>query len=271
MPKYYKNFDNKTAIITGGAGGLGAGIAKILAEQGANISLIDIDSEKLKVTSNEISCFGTKISLFQCDVTNQNDVKNTINLIEEKMGSTDILVNAAGVIGSATFEKPNASEIKDWDSTYSINVRGTFIVSEEVAKKMQKRNYGKIINISSHGGKFPNPDNPAYSASKAAVINLTQSLALRWAANNINVNVLCPGSIWTPMWKKNAQKTINKDKTKSDMTPRELFLEYIEKNCPLKREQTSEDVGNAIVFFASDSSLNITGQSLNINGGTIMD
>ena len=140
MPKYYKNFDNKTAIITGGAGGLGAGIAKILAEQGANISLIDIDSKRLKITSNEISCFGTKIALFTCDVTNQNDVKNTINLIEEKMGSTDILVNAAGVIGSATFEKPNASEIKDWDSTYTINVRGTFIVSEEVAKKMQKRN-----------------------------------------------------------------------------------------------------------------------------------
>ena len=156
MSTYYKNFDNKTAIITGGAGGLGAGIAKTLAEQGANISLIDIDSERLKLTSNEISCFRTKISLFQCDVTNQNDVENTVNLIEEKMGSTDILVNAAGVIGSASFAKPNASEIKDWDSTYSINVRGTFIVSEEVAKKMQKRNYGKIINISSHGGKFPN-------------------------------------------------------------------------------------------------------------------
>ena len=73
------------------------------------------------------------------------------------------------------------------------------------------------------------------------------------------------------MWEKNAQKTINKNKTKSDMTPRELFLEYIENNCPLKREQTSEDIGNAVAFFASDSSLNITGQSLNINGGTIMD
>ena len=80
MSTYYKNFDNKTAIITGGAGGLGAGIAKILAEQGANISLIDIVSNKLKVTNNEISCFGTKISLFHCDVTNQNDVKNTIDL-----------------------------------------------------------------------------------------------------------------------------------------------------------------------------------------------
>ena len=121
------------------------------------------------------------------------------------MGGTDILVNAAGVIGSANFEKPNSSELKDWDSTYSVNVRGTFIVSEEVAKKMKKRNYGKIINISSHGGKFPNPDNPAYSASKAAVINLTQSLALRWAPYNINVNVLCPGSIWTPMWEKIAE------------------------------------------------------------------
>ena len=271
MSTYYKNFDNKTAIITGAASGLGAGIARVLAEQGANISLIDIDSDKLKKTTDEITNFDTKISLFTCDVTNQNDVKNTINLIEKKMGGTDILVNAAGVIGSANFEKPNSSELKDWDSTYSVNVRGTFIVSEEVAKKMKKRNYGKIINISSHGGKFPNPDNPAYSASKAAVINLTQSLALRWAPYNININVLCPGSIWTPMWEKNAKKTLSNDETKSHITPREFFLEYIKENCPLQREQTTEDVGNAVVFFASDNSLNITGQSLNINGGTIMD
>ena len=108
-------------------------------------------------------------------------------------------------------------------------------------------------------------------ASKAAVINLTQSLALRWAPYNINVNVLCPGSIWTPMWEKNAKKTLSNDETKSHITPRELFLEYIKENCPLQREQTTEDVGNAVVFFASDNSLNITGQSLNINGGTIMD
>jgi NAD(P)-dependent dehydrogenase (short-subunit alcohol dehydrogenase family) len=271
MTTYYKNFKNKTAIITGGASGLGAGIAKILAEQGAIISLIDINSSNLQKTKKTIDSIGNENSWYVCDVTNIEEVKKTISLIERDMQKIDILVNAAGVIGAGNLENLETSSLEDWDATYSINVKGTAIVCEEVASKMKKRNYGKIINISSHGGKYPNPDNPAYAASKAAVINLTQSFAMKWAKNNINVNVLCPGSIWTPMWEKNAEKTKQNDKSKSHMTPREIFLKFVDDNCPMQREQTTEDIGNAVAFFASDNSLNITGQSLNINGGTIMD
>tara|TARA_B100000530_G_scaffold74076_1_gene43802 strand:+ start:3113 stop:3931 length:819 start_codon:yes stop_codon:yes gene_type:complete len=272
MPTYYENLKNKTAIITGGASGLGAGIAKILAKQGAVISLLDINSSNLQKTKNEIEELGNKIFTYTCDVTNQNQVKETIELIEKEMNEIHILVNSAGVIGATNVNNNSGiNNLEDWDATYSINVKGTAIVSEEVASKMKKNNYGKIINISSHGGKYPNPGNPAYSASKAAVINLTQSYAAKWAKNNINVNVICPGSIWTSMWEKNAINTIENDKSISHLTPREFFLQFISENCPLQREQTAEDIGNGVAFFASDNSLNITGQSLNINGGTIMD
>ena len=271
MTTNYENLKNKSVIITGGASGLGVGIAKILANQGAIISLIDIDYSNLKKTKNEIEKTANHISIYKCDVTNQTQVRKTIELIEKEMKQIHILVNSAGVIGSTNIKNSDISNLEDWDITYSINVKGTAIVSEEVAKKMIKNNYGKIINISSHGGKYPNPGNPAYSASKAAVINLTQSYAAKWAKNNINVNVICPGSIWTPMWEQNALNTIKNDKTKSHLSPREFFLQFISENCPLQREQTAEDIGNGVAFFASDNSLNITGQTLNINGGTIMD
>ena len=271
MTTYYENLKNKTVVITGGASGLGVGIAKILAKQGAIISLVDINSLNLQKTKKEIDKIGNPVLTFICDVTNQHEVKKTIELIDTKMNHIDILVNSAGVIGATNIKKSKTANLEDWDATYSINVKGTAIVSEEVASKMKKNNYGKIINISSHAGKYPNPINPAYSASKAAVINLTQSLATKWAKNNINVNVICPGSIWTPMWEKNAKKTILEDKSKSHLTPRKFFLQFISDNCPLQREQTAEDIGNGVAFFASDDSMNITGQSLNINGGTIMD
>ena len=202
MSKYYKNLKDKTVIITGGASGLGTGIAKILATQGAIISLIDINSSNLEQTKKELDNIGGKTFVYNGDVTNQIEVKNIINEIKLEMGHIDILVNSAGVIGAVDFENTGSPSLEDWDATYSVNVKGTAIVSEEVAKFMKIKNYGKIINISSHAAKYPNPDNTAYGASKAAVISLTQSLAAKLAKNNINVNVICPGSIWTPMWKR---------------------------------------------------------------------
>ena len=144
-------------------------------------------------------------------------------------------------------------------------------IAESVAEKMKERNYGKIINIASHAGKYASPSNAAYGASKAAVIHLTQSLALRWASNNINVNVICPGSIWTPMWERIAERIRRQNVSKNKMSTREIFLEHIKAVSPLQREQTPEDIGNAVVFFASENAKNITGQSLNVNGGIIMD
>jgi NAD(P)-dependent dehydrogenase (short-subunit alcohol dehydrogenase family) len=271
MTLYYKDFNNKTAVITGGASGLGKGTAKVFAEHGANIVLVDIDSTKLDLVGNEIRQMGVKVSFYTCDVTNEKDVNKIVHLIEKQAGFIDILVNAAGVWASSGFEDSEYASLEDWDFTYSINVKGTVIFSESVAEKMKERNYGKIINIASHAGKYASPSNAAYGASKAAVIHLTQSLALRWASNNINVNVICPGSIWTPMWERIAKRIRRQNVSKNKMSTREIFLEHIKAVCPLQREQTPEDIGNAVVFFASENAKNITGQSLNVNGGIIMD
>ena len=172
---------------------------------------------------------------------------------------------------SSDFEDLEYSRFEDWDFTYSVNVKGTVIFAESVAEKMKERNYGKIINIASHAGKYASPSNPAYGASKASVVHLTQSFALRWASNNINVNVICPGSIWTPMWGRIAERIRRQNVSKNKMSTRDIFLEHVKDTCPLQREQTPEDIGNAIVFFASENAKNITGQSLNVNGGIIMD
>ena len=267
-----KKLSGLKALITGSNRGIGAGVAIAFAKEGADIA-INYPSEdyadEAEVLCKTIKEIGSNAIKIQADVSNNVEVENMINHTIESFGHIDILVNSAGVIGAVDFENTGSPSLEDWDATYSVNVKGTAIVSEEVAKFMKIKNYGKIINISSHAAKYPNPDNTAYGASKAAVISLTQSLAAKLAKNNINVNVICPGSIWTPMWKKNAEKMILKNK--SNLTPREVFLKFIKDNCPLQREQTVEDIGYGVAFFASDNSKNITGQSLNINGGTIMD
>ena len=271
MTLYYKDFDNKTVVITGGASGLGKGAAKVFAKYDVNIVLVDIDREKLDLVRNEISQNGLKVSYYICDVTKEKEVVKIVDLIEREIGNIDILVNAAGVWASSGFEDSEYSRFEDWDFTYLINVKGTVIFAESVAEKMKERNYGKIINIASHAGKYASPSNPAYGASKASVVHLTQSFALRWASNNINVNVICPGSIWTPMWERIAERIRRQNISKNKMSTRDIFLEHVKDTCPLQREQTPEDIGNAIVFFASENAKNITGQSLNVNGGIIMD
>jgi NAD(P)-dependent dehydrogenase (short-subunit alcohol dehydrogenase family) len=136
---------------------------------------------------------------------------------------------------------------------------------------MKARRSGKIVNIASHAGRRGSADNSAYGASKAAVIHLTQSYALELASYDINVNAVCPGTLWTPMWERIAERRRRNDPAKSHMTTREIFDESIRRVCPLGREQTPEDVGKAVAFFASDDAFNITGQSLNVNGGIRMD
>ena len=264
-------FSNKVALITGGGSGLGWGIAKVLGGRGANLALVDINHESVQKAAESLSSNGFSAAAFQADVTNDVEIRSCVNSIEHEIGAIDILVNSAGVIAESAFEDSQESSIEDWDITYAVNVKGTFIVSSAVAEGMKSRHSGKIVNISSHASRVGGPGQSAYGASKAAVLHLTQSQAMQYAPHNINVNVICPGSIWTPMWERIAEKNRRNDPNKSHMTGRDIFLEQIENICPLKREQTPEDIGNAVAFFASDDAINITGQSLNVNGGTRMN
>ena len=143
-------------------------------------------------------------------------------------------------------------------------------MSDAAAEFMKPRRYGKIVNIASVAGRQGGPGNPPYNVSKAGVISLTQAYALGLAPHNINVNAICPGSLWTHMYNRILTRAKNLDDSLGELSTKEIFDRSAER-MPLGREQTPEDIGNLSVFLASDLSLNITGQSINVTGGSRMD
>ena len=263
--------EDRVALITGGARGLGEGIALVLAARGANVAVCDINLEGARQSANAAASLGRKAEAYSVDVTNQGQLREVVDAALSEFGRIDILVNAAGVIGAPGFEDTIASREEDWELTFDVNVKGTALASDAVTPHMKERRFGKIVNIASHAGRGGGSGGGAYGASKAAVIHLTQSYAMDLAPYNINVNVVCPGTIWTPMWERIAVRAKRNNPEQQGLTPREIFDAAIAERCPLGREQTPEDIGKAVAFFASDDAMNITGQSLNVNGGTRMN
>ena len=264
-------FEDKTVLVTGGASGLGRGICLVLAERGADLAVADINLEGARAVEAEVSQHGHQVQAFGVDVTDEDEVRALVAAATAAFGRIDVLVNGAGIIGAPGYEETTSSRRVDWDATFQVNVLGTVLACEAVAEGMKARRSGKIVNISSHGGRQGSTGGGAYGASKAAVIHLTQSFALDLAPYNINVNAICPGTLWTPMWQRIAERTKRNDPSKRDLTHRQIFDQAIQERCPLGREQTPEDIGKAVAFFASDDARNITGQALNVNGGTRMN
>ena len=258
-------------MVTGGASGIGRGICMVMAERGADVAVADIHLEAAGKVAGELAGYGHRAEAFQVDVTKSAELEEVVKAVVAGFGRIDVLVNAAGVIGAPGFEETTTSREEDWDLTFDVNVKGTVLASEAVATHMKERRAGKIINIASQAGRGGMAGGGAYGASKAAVIHLTQSSALDLAPYDINVNAICPGTIWTPMWARIAERTRRNDPSKRHLTTRQIFEEAIEARCPLKREQTPEDMGKAAAFLASDDARNITGQALNVNGGTRMN
>ncbi len=262
---------DRVALVTGGASGLGRGIAMVLAERGADVAVCDINLDGAGQTSQDIKSIGRNTTAHLVDVTSQEQLRETVGAVLSEFGRVDILVNAAGVIGAEGFEDTVGSREEDWDITFDVNVKGTALTSDAVSPYMKERRFGKIVNIASHAGRGGGGGGGAYGASKAAVIHLTQSYALDLAPFSVNVNVVCPGTIWTPMWERIANRARRNNPNQQDLSPREIFDAAIRERCPLGREQTPEDIGKAVALFASDDASNITGQSLNVNGGTRMN
>ena len=262
---------DKVALVTGGARGIGRGICLVMGERGADVAVADVNLDGATKVEGELRGLGGKSKAFQVDVTKSEEVQRLVEGVIGHFGRIDVLVNAAGVIGAPGFEDTTYSREEDWDRTFDVNVKGTVLASDAVAVHMKQRRSGKIVNIASHAGRSGSPGGGAYGASKAAVIHLTQSFALELAPHNVNVNAVCPGTIWTPMWERIAERTKRNDPSKQGFTGREIFDQAIQERCPLGREQTPEDIGKAVAFLASDDAMNITGQSLNVNGGTRMN
>ena len=263
---------NKVVIVTGGASGIGRGISTIMAEYGATVLILDINQSAAQEFEKHLTSKSNLSISYHVDITDLENLTNVIDTIDEKFGRVDILINSAGrFIGAPGFSDVSSLREEDWDTIFNLNVHGTVSVIETVSGLMKKNNSGKIVNIASQSGRMgSSTGNPAYSASKAAVINLTQSYAIELAPYNINVNAICPGFVWTPASEKFAVWMRKRHPSKKDFTDRDIWMESFNDQY-LKLETTPEDIGRVAAFLSSDSARNITGQSLNVNGGSRMD
>ena len=263
---------DKIAVVTGGGRGIGRGVALALARHGAAVVVADINLEDATSVSHEVAESGRDSMATLADVTKQGSIDQMVEEVLDRFGRIDILVNNAGIYAAPGFEERNEANEDDWDMLYEVNVKGIVRVTGAVKHGMKERRYGKIVNIASIAGRQGGAGNPPYNVSKAGVISFTQASALELAEYGINVNAICPGLLWTPMWERIAyRRSISPGENPDGLSPRLLFDRAVEASIPLKRQQTPEDIGNLAAFLASDYSRNITGQAINVDGGSRMN
>ncbi len=260
--------EGKTAIVTGGGRGVGRGIVLELAKEGADIVIADIDLGNAERTAGEVREEGRQCTVVEVDVTDPASAAAGVERAIAERGQVDVLVNNAGVVAQHIGGGRITPE--DWDMCYEVNLRGMWIMSSAVVPHFKSAGGGKIVNIASIAGRRGQQGMAPYNASKAGAINLTQTLAHDLARSNVNVNAVCPGLLWTNLWRQ-IEAMAGRDATPSVVERREIFERYVKEQCPLGREQTPEDVGKAVVFLASEDAHNITGQSLNVDGGIEMN
>jgi NAD(P)-dependent dehydrogenase (short-subunit alcohol dehydrogenase family) len=267
---------DKVAIVTGGGGGLGEGISLCFAREGANVVVSDVKRDLAESVAAKAAEMGRKSLAVQTDVRIPAQVEELVEKTLAEMGALDILVCSHGVSGMTHREHDPDEPITlegitedDWDFTLDVNLKGVFLCNRAVAPHFKLQNRGKIINVSSVGGRRGSPQLFAYSISKAGVIALSQALAQQMAPYNVNVNTICPGIIYTPMWQEGAKLLAKFDPRFKDLdiSGKDALDFVVQMTIPLKRYQTAEDIGNAAVFLASDEAKEITGQAINVCGG----
>jgi 3-oxoacyl-[acyl-carrier protein] reductase len=242
---------DKVALVTGGAQGIGRTISEELARAGAHVVLGDVNLEGAQATAEAINISGGSASAVKIDVSNATEVREVFDFIIKDKKPVDIVVNNAGITRDGLMVRMKES---DWDLVLDINLKGSFLCSQQAAKQMMKQKSGAIVNIASIVGVMGNFGQANYSASKAGVIGLTKTLAREVASRGIRVNAIAPGFIDTEMTRV------------LDEEMRQKLIEQI----PLARLGLPEDVARCVSFLVSDKSSYITGQVINLNGGMLM-
>jgi NAD(P)-dependent dehydrogenase (short-subunit alcohol dehydrogenase family) len=286
----------KVAVVTGAGQGIGLGIALRLAREGAAVVVAEYNPDTASSAAHEIEATGQRALAYPVDISQVKAVRRMVDDAVAEFGHVDILVNNAGVVQT----KPMMDLTEgDWDRVIDVNQRGSFFCLQAVAAQMIKQLpeelragqlpadvlsmreeatdrdngetedamcFGKIVNLSSISGRRGRPLSTHYAASKAAIINITQSAALALAPFRINVNAVCPGIVPTPMWDQ-----IDKDRGQLfDAKAGDAMAAFIQ-TIPLKRAAAAEDIAGAVAFFCSSDSDYITGQALNVDGGYEMN
>lgn len=241
--------NKKIALVTGGSKGIGKSIAIKLAEDGYDIAFTySSDENAANETLEELNKLGSNSLSIKKDMSKEEEVKEAIKEIEEKLGTVDVLVNNAGITRDGLLMKMKA---EDFDRVIEVNLRSVFLTTREIIRPMIKKRYGKIINISSVVGIMGNAGQANYAASKAGVIGFTKSIAKEFASRGVRANAIAPGFVETDMTK------VLKEDVKEEML----------KNIPLGYFAKPEDVANLVSFLASEKADYITGQVIQIDGG----
>lgn len=243
-------YEGKVAIVTGGAQGIGRAICQRLASEGAAVVLADVKDAVGEATAAELGSDGARVDFFHTDVTRVDDVAALVKHVQETHGRIDVLVNNVGITRDGLFVMMPDD---DWDLVLRVNLTSVFLVSRAVARPMLKQRSGRIVNITSVAGLAGNAGQANYSASKAAIVGLTKTLAKELGPRGITVNAVAPGFVHTELT--------------ADLPPE--LVRKAEELTPLGRLGTVQDVASAVAFLASDDAAFVTGQVLRVDGGMI--
>ena len=245
------DISGKNAIVTGGNGGIGLAIAEGFAANGVNLLIVGRNKDKNSLAISRLEKFGTNVFSLAADISQESEVKKTIDYANAELNSVDILVNNAGI---NIRKPPQDFSVEEWDSVISVNLKSAFLMSQKVYPLMKQINGGKIINVGSMYSVFGSDWSAAYSSSKAGLVQLSKSLATSWAKDNIQVNTILPGWI------------------KTDLTSpiESLFpdrFDIINRRIPIGRWGEPEDLIGVTIFLASFASNYLTGASIPVDGG----
>lgn len=259
-----KRLNQQVAIVTGAGRGIGKAVASHYAREGAKVVIAELDENLGEKLAQELTNIGVEALFVKTDISQVGDVEALTAATKKHFGSIDILVNNAAVTRSLDFFE--VSE-EDWDWIHGVSSRGLFFCMQSVARVMKEQGHGRIVNIASIAGKgYPSTSNIAYAGAKGAVIAMTRIAASSLAADNINVNAICPGVTRTELYYevvKGKIKTLGKSEAE--------IIELFDGTIPIKRSNEPEDIADLAVFLASKEARNVTGQSWNVDGGLVCD
>lgn len=257
-----RRFEERVAVVTGAATGIGRAAALRFANEGARVACLDVNDAENEGTAASCSEVGAEALVFHCDVTSKTEQKKAVEETVEHWSRIDVLVASAGIYTGGPLPRV---PLERWRRLLEVNLTGVFLSNQAVAPIMMEQRSGSIINISSMAGKTSFPDTAEYSASKSGVIGLTRSVAMELGPYGVTANTICPGNTLTDLVRQVAEK-VSAD---HDMTVEE-WLEMRANDTALNRLAEPWEIAGVIAFLASDDARYITGQSIEVDGGIVL-